>query len=317
MYCKKIMFVVMLLLFIILIHTKTYASDSFNLSIVPNIDKVNPGDEITYTVKIGAVHNLAGFKFKLVIPEGLSFVGGQEVSNIKTTLNAVKAEFTETTKVFVIGSSNYTSNSETVLMTFKCLANENAIGKQYISLIINEDDVFDTSIEMNNIIVNYYKDNSLVEVCEKEENPIYTTIDTITVNNVENEIMIFDTENTIANMLIVDNFPIIDKNYTIKVFDEEGTEKSVSEKIGSKNIIKIIDPEENVVYEYISILKGDINGDGELKLYDAFKILIGTIVDEDGNTLDEIDILIRDYNNDGLVKLFDAFKFLIQAIVNS
>ena len=92
---------------------------------------------------MSAIQNLAGLKFKLIIPEGLTFIEGKEVDGIQTTLNAAKAEFTPSTKVFVVGSSNYSSDTDTTLMTFKCSVDSDAIGDKEITFSIDEDDVFD------------------------------------------------------------------------------------------------------------------------------------------------------------------------------
>lgn len=60
------------------------------------------------------------------------------------------------------------------------------------------------------------------------------------------------------------------------------------------------------------LLKGDVNKDGYVRLYDAFKILEQAIL---GGNLTKEQLYIMDYNEDGQVTLFDAFKFLEQAIL--
>ncbi len=59
-------------------------------------------------------------------------------------------------------------------------------------------------------------------------------------------------------------------------------------------------------------LKGDINADGNITLYDAFKILEKAIL---GGSLTVEETYIMDYNNDNKVSLYDAFKFLEIAIL--
>jgi len=61
-----------------------------------------------------------------------------------------------------------------------------------------------------------------------------------------------------------------------------------------------------------ALLKGDINQDGSVTLYDAFKILEKAILEGD-LTADES--YIMDYNEDGAITLYDAFKFLEMAIL--
>ncbi len=60
------------------------------------------------------------------------------------------------------------------------------------------------------------------------------------------------------------------------------------------------------------VLKGDVNQDGRVALYDAFKILEAAIL---GTDLTPEQIAIMDYNEDGKVSLYDAFKFLEVAIL--
>ena len=62
------------------------------------------------------------------------------------------------------------------------------------------------------------------------------------------------------------------------------------------------------------VIKGDITGDGEIKIFDSFQILKDVLVP--GTTLSEIDKQIRDFNGDGQVRIYDAFQFLKQAILN-
>lgn len=59
-------------------------------------------------------------------------------------------------------------------------------------------------------------------------------------------------------------------------------------------------------------LKGDINKDGKLSLYDAFTILRKIITEDE---LTEEQLYIVDYNNDGKATLYDAFSFLRMIIL--
>ena len=61
-------------------------------------------------------------------------------------------------------------------------------------------------------------------------------------------------------------------------------------------------------------IKGDVNYDGKVALYDAFQILRQVILGEDALTDDEK--YIMDYNDDGKVGLYDAFQFLRQVILS-
>ena len=63
-----------------------------------------------------------------------------------------------------------------------------------------------------------------------------------------------------------------------------------------------------------NLLKGDVNQDGVVGLYDAFQIL-RTVILGDGD-LSEDEQYIMDYNDDGEVGLYDAFQFLRQVILS-
>lgn len=108
--------------------------------------EASPGDTITYTAYIGPIDGLYGMKFKLKFPSGLTYVegSGKAVDGLQSLLNAAKAEFTESTKVFIVGSSNYTSTADTALMEFQCKVNDDATGSQTVEFYIDDpDNLFD------------------------------------------------------------------------------------------------------------------------------------------------------------------------------
>ena len=120
-----------------------------SIKITADKDQAQPGDTITYTVTMGAVQNLYGLKLKLVFSEGLTYVegSGKATDGLQATMNAAKAEFTEKTKIFIVGSSEYSSDSDIVLMQFKCVVADDATGT--LTMSFNEDSVefFDTDYE--------------------------------------------------------------------------------------------------------------------------------------------------------------------------
>lgn len=76
-------------------------------------------------------------RFEIIIPDGLTYVegSGKAVEGLAAKLKAPIAEFTESTKMFVAGSGNYTSTDETELMTFQCKVNADASGEQVVKLL--------------------------------------------------------------------------------------------------------------------------------------------------------------------------------------
>jgi len=100
----------------------------------------------------------------------------------------------------------------------------------------------------------------------------------------------------------VQNIPVHVKVMELK--DKEGNQ--IPHKITQQGSVIIKNPSEDIV------LKGDVNKDGTVTLYDAFKILEKAILGED---LTQEEIRIMDYNEDTKVTLYDAFKFLEIAIL--
>lgn len=204
-------------------------------------------------------------------------------------------------------------NGENLTQFFELLSSD---AKCMYSLEII-DDVFyyDTlDIEENNGTMSVSVDTRKTNICDayKSEEPlIYTTIDFKGVEG--KQVMIFPSDKIISSLLVPENFPVINKNYIVEVYTPNNNVKSDNEKIGSKNIIKITKAGK-LIAEYTAIVKGDINGDGQVKMYDAFTILKGSLFG--GESLTKIDTLIRDYNDDSQVKMYDAFSFLKYSLFN-
>ena len=135
--------------------------------------------------------------------------------------------------------------------------------------------------------------------------------DDVEVNGETISVMPIDNLTKIEEVLNVENFPTIG-DYEIVVVDKDGNEKDSTQKLGSRDVIQIKDDEGNVIEEHVVIVNGDVNGDGELKMYDSFQILKGSIMNSNN---DAIETLIRDKNGDGKVMMYDAFQFLKQAIL--
>ena len=95
--------------------------------------------------------------------------------------------------------------------------------------------------------------------------------------------------------------------------DNEG--KIVGKSAGTAKLIVSIgtySEEYNITVEEEPLLKGDVNKDGSVTLYDAIQILRQAVI---GGNLSSDDLYIMDYNDDGKVTLYDAVRFLRQAIL--
>ena len=140
---------------------------------------------------------------------------------------------------------------------------------------------------------------------------VFTTISRTEV--MEKEVMTFRSKTSFDSILNAEKFPILDANYIVELYDSSNNLKGNSTKLGSKNTIKIKDTEGAVVAEYMTIVKGDVTGNGYSRMYDAFQILKDSLFN---GKLDEIDMLIRDYDGNGYVRMYDAFQFLKDSLFN-
>lgn len=199
-------------------------------------------------------------------------------------------------------------NGENISEFFTLLDNSKCI---YSVEIINNVFYYDTfNIESDGSISGTTRKTNICDEYKVEEPLVYTTISTREID--EKNVMIFSNPQKISDLLVASNFPVIDQNYIIEVYIEDKV-KLNTDQIGSKNIIKIFDNESNLVAEYTTILKGDVNGDGYVKMYDAFQILRDIIL---GRDMVELERLIRDYNDDGILRMYDAFSFLRYSLFN-
>lgn len=116
---------------------------------------------------------------------------------------------------------------------------------------------------------------------------------------------------TVEKTATLENFGIATRNNVV-VTDAQGNEKTYTDKVlpGDKIIVK--DENNTAIYTYTVTLKGDVNKDKAVKLYDAFKILETAIL---GSSVTEEQSCIMDYNDDENISLYDAFKFLEIAIL--
>ena len=103
-------------------------------------------------------------------------------------------------------------------------------------------------------------------------------------------------------------------NLSFKVLKEEGTSQitldipEYFDESGTQFTTNAI----NGTITSNKLLKGDINKDGEIRLYDALQILKQAII---GGDFTEEEIYIMDYNNDKKITLYDSLKFLQKAIL--
>lgn len=102
----------------------------------------SPGDTIRYTVTLGPIANFDTAEFQMVIPDGLTFVDGALDENLKETLENNRVDDnspmtmnydTEDQSVFILAVGGYTSEVDTVLLSFTCTVDEDcALNKDLV-----------------------------------------------------------------------------------------------------------------------------------------------------------------------------------------
>ena len=153
-------------------------------------------------------------------------------------------------------------------------------------------------------------DDEPIEVLKEE---VKDTIVNTEINGEQVNILPTTSDDNNIENVIENNFNVPGDG-KIEITNKDGNIIEEGQKVGSYSVVTIYDSKEELLATFMIAVKGDITGNGELALFDAFKILIGTLTDPDGVNLDEFDKIIRDFNDDGNVQLFDAFKFLIKSL---
>lgn len=220
------------------------------------------------------------------------------------SLNKTSLELEKGQKETLVVTLNPTDATDNPIITW-------AISDQKIAKVNDSGEVTAVSPGKATLIV---KDtvSGLSATCSIEVIPelVFTTL---TEDLVEDTLVFkFEDKTVISSILTAENFPCVDRGYTVKVQDQNGADKTDSQYIGSYNKVIIKDKNGEVVREYTVVTNGDITGDGRVKIYDAFQILKGTLY---SNKLTMIDKLVRDYNLDGKVAIYDAFRFIRKAIL--
>ena len=138
-------------------------------TIKPDKTTAKPGETITYQVIIGPVENLQTAEFKLVIPDELEYNGGSSPEGLAKKMNATTAEFISSTMKFILGGTNdYTSSSDTLLVTFTCTVKEGAAAGAKPVVKVKEGEEFfffaDSELEQKYYTINYEPNGAAVTI---------------------------------------------------------------------------------------------------------------------------------------------------------
>ncbi|MBQ6862691.1 MAG: hypothetical protein IJO14_00485 [Clostridia bacterium] len=182
---KKVITTLVLSVFLLisLIPMSTaFAAESTNIVLSADKTTAYPDDVINFTVSIGAVEHLMGAEFMVTIPAGMTYVAGSAAvaDGLKTTLGCASADWTESTMKFsAYGDGDYSSQSNTKILTFSCKIDANAVGMivpQLTDIVLSNTDYeeIETSVndnagivtveqreeECNHVFTNYVSDNN-------------------------------------------------------------------------------------------------------------------------------------------------------------
>ena len=143
--------------------TPVYAKSSepaITISVKPDKAEAYPGDTIEYSVNLGPVNRWADCEFTFVIPDGLTYQSATVPDEIAEHF---QGGWTEKTKKYVVYGGNYTSISDTLLLTVTCKVEESAVGK---SLAIYLYDPFFCDRSGEDYTIKNYDEASLKLDCE-------------------------------------------------------------------------------------------------------------------------------------------------------
>lgn len=161
--------VVAMLVSAVPVFAEPSAHPPVTFTIKPDKTTAKPGETITYQVIIGPVENLQTAQFKLVIPDELEYTGGSSPEGLAKKMNATTAEFTSSTMKFILGGTNdYTSSSDTLLVTFTCTVKEGAAAgaKPVVKVKEGEEYFFfaDSELEPKYYTINYEPNGAAVTI---------------------------------------------------------------------------------------------------------------------------------------------------------
>ncbi len=117
------------------------AANTTEVTFIANKSQAKAGDTITYTVTLGPVEHLNNGGFTLVLPEGITYSGYSIPSGLKEQLAGTGAlEWTESSLSFnFYGDADYSSTSDTILLTVTGTVNAGATGTLELALYGDED----------------------------------------------------------------------------------------------------------------------------------------------------------------------------------
>ena len=203
-----------------------YAAGSNEFVITPDKSEAYPGDTITYTVVLGPIENFQSANFTLVIPDGLTFVSGATPEGLKELTGATEAGFENSTLTFYHGGLEaYTCETDTVLMTFTCTVNSDAMGDYQVDIMDDWDFADSNWTTYSDMVINTAA--SKITVVQK---PVAAT--GIALNKETLTLKVGESETLIATLTpenATDNVSWSSSNETVATVDASGKVTAIAE----------------------------------------------------------------------------------------
>ncbi|MCM1102063.1 MAG: Ig-like domain-containing protein [Clostridium sp.] len=158
-----------LLMVFLMPATANAASERVTITVTADKTTASPGDTVNFEVKLGAVEDLGGLDFKVVIPEGLTIkpdsIAMQD--GLKDILKSdgdiiTPSALNNWNWCYSVGAESYTGTSELCILSFACTVNADAAfeGK---SVTLDDMVCFDGSLDLNEIAVDIVPGTVTVE----------------------------------------------------------------------------------------------------------------------------------------------------------
>ena len=133
---KRILSVVICVLMVAAVcAVSASAAGNVELKVSTEVTNANPGDVLDYQVAMAPTSvGVGSIQFQIVIPEGMTFVGGSVID--KEALGFDAFDFTATSMMVngYASAADYTSESATVLANFQLKVNDDATGNLSVTL---------------------------------------------------------------------------------------------------------------------------------------------------------------------------------------
>ena len=140
------------------------AAAPVQLKVTADATSANPGDTINYTVSVGAVTNMGGLEFKLIIPSGLTIVDSSISipTGLETTIDSDGAIVVPSSKngykwSYSAQSAGYTGASDLEILSFACTVDNGASGNKNVTIKVDtffdNDELDEFEYEVTNSVV--------------------------------------------------------------------------------------------------------------------------------------------------------------------